>query len=314
MRSVRAFVAVPMLLLAVGLVRAADVDPNLPNDSELVLSVNLEQLLNSPLGKKYLRVALENALKSNGQIQDVLKYLELDPYRDVNRVTVALSSTASDTGFVIVNGKFNLKKIAELAERVAADRTRKFKIHKEGNVTIYEGAANDDKPIFAAFANDTTLLLSSDKEMLRGSAKTGKPKRELAVLIQNADARQTAWLAALPAVAGALPVEDPAQRKAVEKLEGVVGALRVEASARLDLHLINQTPQAALAMNRIFIDLVGGVKLIAPNAIKEKPELAPVFEAISAMRTLVRGKTVTITTELATDQIEKLVKLILPGK
>src|SRR5882672_5380822 len=115
MRFVRNFAALLLGLLAAGPARSADVDPYLPNESELVLSVNIDQLLNSALGKKYLRAAIEEALKGNGQIQEVLKYLELDPFKDVGRVTVALSSGAADTGFVIVNGKFNREKIAQLA-------------------------------------------------------------------------------------------------------------------------------------------------------------------------------------------------------
>jgi hypothetical protein len=266
------------------------------------------------LGKKYVRVAVEDALKANGVVLDALKYLELDPFRDVNRVTLAMSATAADSEIAIIHGKFNRDKIAKLAERVAAEQKGKFKIHQAGAATIYEGAAGENRPVFASFVDDQTLLMSGNKDALLAAGKSGKPKKELAALIQQADARQTAWLAALPAVAAALPTEEDAQRKAVEKLEGVVGVLRIESNARLDLHLLNQTPQAALAMNRIFIDLVNGVKLIAPNAVKEKPELAPAFELIAAMRTLVRGKVVTITTEMPAEQISRLVKLILPGK
>ena len=314
MRCGRILVGLPVMLLAFGSGRAADVDAHLPNDADLVLSINLDQLLNSGLGKKYLRVAVEDALKANSSIQDALKYLELDPFHDISRVTLAMSATAADSEFVIIQGKFNREKIAKLAERVAAEQKGKFKIHREGAATIYEGASGENRPVFASFLDDQTLVLAGSKDMLLVAGKSGKPKKELAALIQQADARQTAWLVALPAVAAALPTDEDAQRKAVEKLEGVVGVIRIESNARLDLHLLNQTPQAALAMNRIFIDLVNGVKLIAPNAVKEKPELAPVFELIAAMRTLVRGKVVTITTEMPAEQISRLVKLILPGK
>src|SRR5262245_2317231 len=314
MRIARYFAPVLVALAAVTSACAADVDPYLPNDSELVLSVNMEHLLNSTLGKKYLRAAIEEALKSNGQIQEVLKYLELDPFKDISRVTIALSSVAADNGFVIVHGKFNREKIAELAQRVAAERKDKFKIHRDGATTIYEGAGDEHKPVFASFVSDTVLLMSGDKETLRGSAKIGKPKKELIGLIQKADSKQTAWIAVLPAVASALPVDDQAQKSAIEKIEGMVGSLRVDSGARLEFNVLNQTPQAALAINRILIDLTTGLKLVAPNAIKEKPELAPVFEVLSAMRTLVRGNAVTITAEMTAGQLENLAKQLTQPK
>jgi hypothetical protein len=314
MRFVRNFAGLLLGLFAAGPARSADVDPYLPNESELVLSVNIDQLLNSALGKKYLRAAIEEALKGNGQIQEVLKYLELDPFKDVSRVTVALSSGAADTGFVIVNGKFNREKIAQLAQQVAAERKDKFKIHRDGGATIYEGTSQENKPIFASFISDSTLLMSGDKDSLRNTNKIGKPKKELVALIQKADARQTAWIAALPAVAGALPVEDQAQQKAIEKIDGMVGSLRVENGARLEFHVLNQTPQAALAINRILIDVTTGLKLVAPNAIKERPELAPLFEILAAMRTLVRGNSVTITADMSAGQIENLAKQLVPNK
>jgi hypothetical protein len=314
MRIARHFAGLLLALAAISPARAAEVDPYLPNDCELVLSVNMEQLLNSTLGKKYVRAAVEEGLKSNGQIQEVLRYLELDPFKDISRVTLALSSVAADNGFVIVNGKFNREKIAELAQRVAAERKDKFKIHRDGAVTIYEGAGDENKPIFASFVSETVLLMSGDKETLRGSSKIGKPKKEMTALIQKADSKQTAWIAVLPAVASALPVDDQAQKNAIEKIDGMVGSLRVDAGARLEFSILNQTPQAALAINRILLDLTTGLKLVAPNAIKERPELAPVFEILSAMRTLVRGNAVTVTAEMTAGQIENLAKQLLQQK
>jgi hypothetical protein len=314
MRLTYQVAALFLALAAVAPARAADVDPYLPNDAELVISVNLEQLLNSTLGKKYLRAAVEEGLKSNGQVQEVLKYLELDPFKDINRVTVALSSAAADNGFVVVNGKFNREKIAQLAQQVAAEHKDKFKIHRDGGVAIYEGISAENKPVFASFVSDSTLLMSGDKETLRASNKIGKPKKEMIALIQKADAKQTAWIAVLPAVASALPVEDQAQKNAIDKIQGMVGSLRVDSGVRLEFNVMNQTPQAALAINRILIDLTTGLKLVAPNAIKERPELAPVFEILAAMRTLVRGNAVTVTAEMTAAQVENLAKQLIQNK
>src|SRR5262249_47921424 len=160
-----------ILLLAPGSLYAAEA-PNLPADTEVVVSINLERLLASPLGKKYLRTTVEETIKANPQAQEALKFLELDPTRDLTRVTIALSAIGSDNGFVIVNGKFNRAKIAELAERAAAEQKERVKIHKTAAATIYEFPG--ERPMFATVADDATILLATDREQL---TKKSQPKK-----------------------------------------------------------------------------------------------------------------------------------------
>ena len=314
MRTIRGLVALSVILLSAGSLRAADVDANLPNDAEVVLTLNLDQLLGSPVGRKYLRSTVEEALKSNAQAQEILKTLELDPLRDISRVTVAMTSAATDNGLAIVNGKFNRDKIAKLAEQVAADRKDKFKIHKDGDTIIYEGIGDENKSVFAIFPTASTLLLSNNREMLRGSSKTGKPSRELVGLIEKVDGKQTAWLVALPSVAGALPADNADQKKALAQLEGVIGTLKVDTGARLELNLLNKSPQGAMASNKLIVDLVNVAKLFAPNAIKEKPELTPLFDIVASVRTVVRGKVLVVSGELSAAQLDKMIKQALPAK
>lgn len=293
-------------------VRAADADPRLPNDSELVLSLNVEQVLNSPLGKKYLRAAFEQALKDNPQGSDVLKAIELDPLKDVSRVTLSL--WGKDNVLVIVSGKFNRDKIAELAAKAAAEQPEKVKIHKGEGATIYE-MIDDNKSTFSAFADSSTILLSSDKsvlkEMLDGSSgKAGKVKKELAALIAKADAKKSIWLAALPTVASAIPLpgDNPQQKQAVDSLDAITGNLNVDNNVKLTLALTSKTAAAAQAMNKQLIDFVNLGKLFLPGAAKDKPEIAPVLEVVNTIRTQPKDKTVTITAEMTGDQIEKVIK------
>src|SRR5262245_33085493 len=185
MTSMRFLTCFTVSFLALAQVRSAEVDPRLPGETEVVLSVNLDQLLNSPLGKKYLRTTIEEAIKGSTHGQELFKALELDPLKDIHRVTLALPAAASDAGLVIVRGKFNRERITELAEKLAADHKDKFKIHKSGDATIYE--ISGDKKVFATLAGDSVLLLAGSKEQLASPSKNGKPKKELIALIGKAD-------------------------------------------------------------------------------------------------------------------------------
>jgi hypothetical protein len=290
------------LLIAAPL-RGADLDANLPADTEVIVSINLEQLLASPLGKRYLQTTVAEAIKSNPQAQEALKLAELDPLRDLTRITIAFSSIGSDSGFVVVGGKFNKTKLAELAEKLAAEQKEKLKIHKSGGATIYEIAG--ERPMFATVANDSTILLSTDREQF---TKLGKPRKELADLTQKADGKQTAWLAALPGVTAVAPATDDAQRKALEKVVGILGVLRVQASAKLELTLLTQDAAAAQAIEKIMADFISVAKVFGRDAVKENPALAPLVEVIAGITASATDKSVLLTTEMSAAQIEKAVK------
>src|SRR5437762_386637 len=131
MRAIRAALLLSGLALAFAApTRAAEFDQYLPNDTAVVVSVNVEQLLNSPLGKKYLRAALEQAIKDNPQAQEILKALNFDPLKDLTRLTVAATGTEQDNALAILNGQFDREKVESTLAKVAADQPDKLKIHK----------------------------------------------------------------------------------------------------------------------------------------------------------------------------------------
>jgi hypothetical protein len=311
--------ALALGLISAGFAPAADVDSYLPNESEVVASLNVDQLLNSPLGKRYLRAAIEQGLKDNPQVGDILKYAELDPFKDISRVT--LSMWGKDNALVIVGGKFNRQKISDLAAKAAADQPDKVKVHKTDGLTIFE-TIDGKKSTFTAFASDATILMSPDITILKDvltktSGKVGQVKKELAALIAKADAKQTLWAAALPSVTSAIPLpptDNPQQKQAVNGLESIAGALNVETDARLTLSLNNKTAQAAQIINKQIIDGVNLLKLFLPSAAKDKPEIVPLVEVLGTIRSLAKGKTVVVTAEMTGAQIEKAVNSVKKDK
>src|SRR5438552_7495482 len=74
--------------------RAAEVDKLLPNDTEILVTINVRQILDSPLVKKYALDHLKTAIKSSSETEQVLESLGLNPATDVN--TIALASPGGD--------------------------------------------------------------------------------------------------------------------------------------------------------------------------------------------------------------------------
>ena len=315
-----AFRAVSLLgltaLLATGPLRSADVDPYLPNDSEIVISVNVTQLLESQLGKKYLASAFEQMLKDNAQAQSGLKEIGLDPLRDFSRVTLATTAATPDNGSIVINGKFNRGKIEEVAAKFAADQKDEIKIHKSGSQTIYEMIDQNQKSTFLAFVTDSTLFMAPAKEQVSDAlakSKVGAPKKELAALIAKADAKQSMWLAALPTVTATIGnFIPPDQKAAVDNIEGILGVLKISGDAKLELSLVSKDATSAGLLQKTLNDFVNLGKLFLPSAAKDKPELLAAVDLLNTVRVATKMTTVTLSAEMTGSQIEKMVKQQLP--
>src|SRR5262245_41105610 len=77
------------LLLTAGPARAADADRLLPDDTEVVLGVNVRQVLDAPLVKTHALELLRNYVRSSADAQKVLDALGFDPFKDLHTLTAA---------------------------------------------------------------------------------------------------------------------------------------------------------------------------------------------------------------------------------
>src|SRR5206468_3816222 len=85
--------------------RAADVDKYLPNDTEILVTINLRQILDSALVKKYAVEHLKTAIKSSAETEQVLTAIGLDPMTDVQSIALAgPGGDEPDKGLFIVRG------------------------------------------------------------------------------------------------------------------------------------------------------------------------------------------------------------------
>src|SRR5262245_4234234 len=103
------------LLLAPAVSRAA-LDPHLPADTRSYVSVNVKQVLGSPLVKKYALGPAKDALKQIDGVNELLTELGFDPFKDLDRVIVSSpGAKEADRGLIILYGAFDAAKIDKKA-------------------------------------------------------------------------------------------------------------------------------------------------------------------------------------------------------
>ena len=160
--------------------RAADADTYLPDDTEAILTVNVRQILDSALVKKFALEKIKEALKESDEVQKVLDELGFDPLNDVESVIHATGSDP-EKGFLIVHGRFDLAKFHARGEEAAKDNGDVLKIHKVGDgdkQIVYEVNITDiGQTVFVALPSKTTLVISPVKDAVVDALARAPAKR-----------------------------------------------------------------------------------------------------------------------------------------
>lgn len=283
---------------------AAEVSKYLPNDTEIVVTVNVKQVLDASLVKQNAVEAIRNELKNNGDISAVLEKLGFDPLRDVSSVTLALPAfePESKKGLLIVQGKFDVPKFQAEAARVAQQMSDVLKIHKAGSETIYEVIPPDDgqNVIFVAIVDGTTAVASASKDYVAEALekKSGKKKpavsKDVQAMLQKSDGSQSLTLVAT----------GNAGRALMPEARGLTGTIHVADDLRAEIRIAGQDAAAAKAINKKIIDGKNLVQLLA----SDNEQLAPVVELLRKIEAKVQGTDVVLSVHVPKDQIEKSIK------
>jgi hypothetical protein len=311
------------VLLAAVSGRAADLDPYLPEDSEVVINLNVRQIVDSDLFKKNALEAAQEALRGNDQIQDILKDLGFDPFKDLDRLIVAAPVRAeNDRGLLIAHGRFDAAKFKAKGEEAAKDNPDNLKIHKVlgGKHILYEVNTPDlDAPFFVALAGRDTILVSPGKDYvvdaLKKVGQTEKPtlkNKNFQSLLEKVNDRQSLSVALVkaPAVQDALAKLPGEVKEMVEKIQAVSGGVTLTDEVKLEL--IVTTKDAAEAKDltesaNASLTLI----LVALGAFAQnnaKPEVEFLLEVAKGLRVTNKGEAVIIKGRISSDLIEDTLK------
>src|SRR5207302_6181163 len=100
----------------------AEVDKYLPEDTEIVVVINAEQLFDAPVVRKHALKPLRELIQKSEAITDILDDLDFDPFQDLTSITVAVTMLGSEAkGLIILHGDFDETLFAEKAEEVAKE-------------------------------------------------------------------------------------------------------------------------------------------------------------------------------------------------
>jgi hypothetical protein len=303
--------------------RAAEVDKLLPDDSEIVLSYNVKQIVDSPLFKKHLLEKIKEALKSNEEVQKHLTDAGFDPFKDLTKFTTAMWSIPGPGSndppkfLLIARGNFDPAKIDAKAEEVAKNQGDLLKIEKEGDNKIYAITPphSDGKSIYVQVLDKSTIVGAMDKEVLQDAAakasgkKKANVKKEMQELIKKIDGKQSAWVAVSNSAWNNLPVaNDETAKKIFENTESIHGGLSVDKDVKFSLTFTAKSNDAAKDVEdglKAGLDMLKGQ--LAMTAAFFKP-IAPLVDIVGAIQVSRDGGNINLKSEVSEEIIEKSLK------
>ena len=301
--------------------RAGELDKYLPEDTEMVVSFNVRQILDSEFYKKNVGDAGRDALNGVDQAQEILKDLGFDPFKDLDRVIVAAPSGADqDRGLLIAHGRFDFDKFAAKAEQVSKDEPNCLKIHKisdgsGGKFLVYEVTATEQFPsVFVALADGTTLLASPGKDYVVDAMRKTTSKeapalknKQLQAMLERMDDKQSVSLA----VVGTALTEGVPQdvKDLFEKIDGIGGGVTINDEIKIEVAAsAKNADDAKEVVEDLKTYLNQGRLMLSVLAFTKNPKIDLLIELVNSVKISVKDKTVTLKGSVSADAIENALK------
>lgn len=309
-----------VVLAAAPAARAAEPDKLLPADSEFVMSVNVKQVLDSDIIKKYALEQLKQALQGN-DARKFLTDLGLDPLKDVDKVVLGGSGKDQSDAKVlmVVHGKFDPEKLFKAAEAQTKKDPDHFSLVKDGKDVMFKYQPDNGNPVYGTVVDDKTVVAGSDKKMITtalAAAGGTKPtlSKDLTTLIGRMDDKASLWMAAvvkdklnnvkLPGGGGG----NPNVQGQLAKMETVTAVVRVTADIGLDVTLGMKDADAADELGKTIEEGLTQLKGLLPFLAAQNPQMKPLVEASKSLKSDIKDKSVTITAKLPGSAIGELLK------
>ncbi len=232
--------------------RAVAPDRYLPPDSEVVVAVNVRQILESPWVKKHALEHLRSELKKNAEARQLLEAAGLDPLKDISSLVIgAAGRPGAEPKFqAVVHGTFDLDKIHAALAAAAKAKPDELKVETKSGQKVYEirDKEGKGKPLFAAFADQNTAVLSPSAEQTLAAlgGQGGKVSAPLAAALEKISGKESVYVAGvITDAARGLLANVPQLKGLAPKLQYATGTFDLTNEFKLNVSV--QTTEAAAA-------------------------------------------------------------------
>jgi hypothetical protein len=298
--------------------RAADLDPHLPPDTQRYMSIDVKQIVSSPVGKKLGTDRLAELLPYLPETSEVLKQIDVDALKDVDRIQLsAPGSGEADKGLMILTGRFDQAKLKKKAEDRDAFEVIEVKLDDKQTHVVYK-AKKAGKGQYLAVVENKTLLASGGKEYVVAAlkqARSGKKvvlkDKEVQAVLEKADPKLGISVAVR---GGSLPKNDLLAlvpkiiRNAAAKLGVIGGGAAFTNEVKFELSGAAKSDDGAQSVRDVTGKGINLVKVGLGFLGNENKMVNLVREILDTTKVGGKGKVVTFSARLTADVLDDFTK------
>jgi hypothetical protein len=304
----------------------------LPNDTEMIVSVNLAQILKSDVLQKneiILNLAkgkIEEQLDDKG-VSKWFKKADFDLFRDLASVTVAVpggSRNPSDT-FILLEGKFDADKIEAAAMEASKDAGDAFKVIKIGGAKVFEIAPKDEKTVYVSVLDKKTMVVCASKADVTeaiGRLKSGKKASfkadVLKSLLETVNSKQSINVVATSGIMTKLAENAPegggdkakAALDALKTLDGFSAAVTVNKDIDFQLGVNAKDNDTASKYSLLGNMFLKGADSKLKDAAKKDERFAPAVDILKTLRISAQGSNLVVRGQITFDTLTEILKAL----
>jgi hypothetical protein len=316
--------AVLLLGLGVPASSAATPDKLLPAETDTVVSINLRQIIDSDVIKKYALEQIKQAIEGQ-EAKALLNDLGLDPLKDIDRMVVATIDTSREnTKFLlIVHGSFDPDKLFKTAEAQSKKDSDRFAMVRDGNIVMFKyQPETGDPPLYGTVVNANTVIAASEKKLIAdalAAEKNGpaKLKPELTALLKKMDDKASMYAVSLvkgkfddvqvPG-GGNLPIDLSGIQKVLPSAETIAMTLKISVDVNLEVTFGMKDDEAATDMQNTVEELLKQLKPLAALAGAADERAKPLADILATVKTTAKNKDVIISGKIAGAAIAQMIR------
>ena len=304
----------------------------LPNDTEMIVTFNVQQILKSELLKgDQAKVIVEMAkAKINDGLDDKgiakwFKQADFDLFQDLHSVTFAIPGGRDpEEGFIVLEGKFDAEKIEAAATEASKQAGGGLKVIRIAKVKAFEVSPKDEKKMYVGVLNNKTMIACATKadfaeavDRLNGEKAPNYKSAVFKGLLETVNNKQSISFVATSDMLAKLAEKAPegaggaqaAQAIALLKqLDGISTAVTIQKNIDFQLGVNTKDNETASKYAGLGNILIGAAKVKIGDEAKKNEKLVPAMEILNSIRVTAQGSNLVVRGQISLETLEKLLK------
>lgn len=317
-RSFALFLAV-VVSASPRLFAAAEADRLTPADAELVLTINVRRIVQSPVVKKHGLEPFKALLQRNDEATQLLKAAGIDPLKDLDTLSAIVADDPQAAGrnaamghkfLIVARGRFDLDKTQHAAADFAKKHPDQLEILSEGERSLYK-MPDKRGDYFAMFADTHTLVMAPTKDetlaLVRRAGQTPQTlNKPMQAALAKANGEAAIWLAmTMSEKFKELLKADDASKEFAATVQSIAGAVELNDDVQLAVTFHTVGPEAATKIKGK-LDEVMPLLLFLGAGKDKKGQL--VKEIVESVKLQAQKNEASIRLQITDAQIEKASK------